>query len=104
MNNSTPRRLLRRQNGVGPGQSAPIGATVSADGVNFSIFSRTATGVDLLLFDDVNDARPARVISLDRRRNRTHHYWHAFVAGLEPGQVYGYRAQGAYDPLQRASF
>ena len=104
MNNSTPRRLLRRQNGVGPGQSAPIGATVSADGVNFSIFSRTATGVDLLLFDDVNDARPARVISLDRRRNRTHHYWHAFVAGLEPGQVYGYRAQGAYDPRNGRRF
>ncbi len=104
MNNSTPRRLLRRQNGVGPGQSAPIGATVSADGVNFSIFSRTATGVDLLLFDDVNDARPARVISLDRRRNRTHHYWHAFVSGLEAGQVYGYRAQGAYDPLNGRRF
>ncbi len=104
MNSSIPRRLLRRQNGVGPGQSAPIGATVSADGVNFSIFSRTATGVDLLLFDDVDDARPARVISLDRRRNRTHHYWHAFVSGLEPGQVYGYRAQGAYDPLNGRRF
>jgi glycogen operon protein len=98
MNTATPRQLLRRQNGVGPGQSAPIGATVYPDGVNFSIFSRTATGIDLLLFDDVEDARPARVISLDRRRNRTHHYWHAFVTGVEPGQVYAYRAQGAYDP------
>ena len=98
MSSLIPRRLLRRQNGVGPGQSAPIGATVFGDGVNFSIYSRTATGIDLLLFDDVDDARPARVISLDRRRNRTHHYWHAFVAGVQPGQVYAYRSQGAYDP------
>ena len=44
------------------------------------------------------------MISLDRRRNRTHHYWHAFVAGVEPGQVYGYRAQGAYDPLSGRRF
>jgi len=86
------------QNGLGNGQSFPIGATVHAEGVNFSIYSRTATGIDLLLFDHVDDARPQRVISLERRKNRTYRYWHVFVAGLKPGQVYAYRAQGAYDP------
>jgi len=95
---------VRRQAGVGPGQSAPIGATVSKEGVNFSIYSRTATGIDLLLLDHVDDGRPSRVISLDRRRNRTHHYWHCFVAGLGEGQLYGYRAQGLYDPDQGRRF
>ena len=104
MSSLIPRRLLRRQNGVGPGQSAPIGATVFGDGVNFSIYSRTATGIDLLLFDDVDDARPARVISLDRRRNRTHHYWHAFVAGVQPGQVYAYRCPRRLRPAQWPPF
>lgn len=95
---------LRRPSGVGPGHSAPIGATVYPEGVNFSIYSRTATGVDLLLFEHVDAACPQRVISLDRRRNRTHHYWHCFVAGLKEGQVYGYRAQGLYDPGQGRRF
>jgi glycogen operon protein len=95
---------VRGQIGVGLGQSAPIGAAVYPEGVNFSIYSRTASGIDLLLFDHVDDARPSRVISLDRRRNRTHHYWHCFVAGLKAGQVYGYRAQGMYDPAQGRRF
>jgi glycogen operon protein len=47
------------------GQSAPLGATLANGGVNFSIFSRHASGVDLLFFDQANDNQPARVISLD---------------------------------------
>ena len=50
---------------IRPGLSFPIGATVQPDGVNFSIYSKNSTGVELLLFDDVDDAGPARVISLD---------------------------------------
>jgi isoamylase len=56
------------------GKSFPLGATVYSDGVNFSIFSKNATAIDLLLFDAVDDARAARVISLDRRSNRTFHF------------------------------
>ena len=80
------------------GRSAPIGATVVAGGVNFSIFSRYATAVELLFFDRDDDARPARVIPFDPAANRTYHYWHAFVPGVQPGQLYGYRVYGPFDP------
>ena len=69
-------------------------------GVNFSLFSRDATGVELLFFDRPEDAKPARVISLDPVTNRTYHYWHVFVPDCRPGQIYGYRAQGPFDPAR----
>jgi len=80
------------------GRSFPLGATVRAEGVNFSVFSREASRVDLLLFDDPAATRPARVIELDPRTHRTYHYWHVFVPGIRPGQVYAYRAAGPFDP------
>jgi isoamylase len=86
------------------GQSSPLGATVCEGGVNFSIFSRSATGVELLFFDREDDKRPARVIPIDPALNRTYHYWHIFVPGLKPGQIYGYRAQGPYDPANGMRF
>jgi isoamylase len=58
------------------GQSSPLGATICAEGTNFSVYSKHATGIELLLFDCVDDARPARVISIDPGSNRTYHYWH----------------------------
>lgn len=76
------------------GRSAPLGATVCPGGVNFSLFSRNAATVELLLFDRVEDVRPARVICMDPKTNRTYHYWHVFVPQLEPGQIYGYRIHG----------
>ena len=86
------------------GASAPLGATVLPGGVNFSVFSKDATSLELLLFDDENAAQPARVIPLDADKHRTHHYWHVFVAGLRPGQVYAYRAHGAFDPERGRRF
>jgi len=80
------------------GCSAPLGATPAPGGVNFSVFSRHATGVELLLFDGVDDRRPTRVIRLDPAANRTYHYWHVVVAGVPPGQIYGYRVEGPSDP------
>ena len=80
------------------GSSFPIGATLVDGGANFSLFSRTAASIELLLFDRVEDARPARVIRMDPSANRTYHYWHVFVPGLEVGQIYGFRAFGPYDP------
>ncbi|HEY7746501.1 MAG TPA: glycogen debranching protein GlgX [Desulfuromonadales bacterium] len=80
------------------GSSSPLGATVVAGGVNFSVFSKGCDGVELLLFDRVDDARPSRTISLDPRLNRTYHYWHLFVPGLGPGQLYGYRVTGPDEP------
>ena len=89
---------------AGPGRSAPLGATVSAGGANFSVYSRNATGVELLLFDREDDVRPARTIAIDPSTNRTYHYWHVFVEGVKPGQVYGYRAHGPFDPAAGMRF
>jgi len=93
------------------GRSFPLGATVLGGGVNFSVFSREASRVDLLLFDDpallFDDpaaAHPARVIELDPRSHRTYHYWHVFVPGIRPGQVYAYRAAGPFDPARGLRF
>ena len=81
-----------------PGRSFPLGATVYPEGVNFSVFAKGATGLELLLFGDVDSPRPEQVISLDPRQNRTYHYWHVFVPGLKAGQIYGYRVVGPWAP------
>ncbi len=60
--------------------------------------------LELLLFDDVDDSKPARVIKLDPQLNRTFHYWHVFVPGLKPGQMYAYRAYGPFDPKRGHRF
>ena len=66
--------------------------------MNFSVFSKSATAIELLLFDDAQAAEPSRVVALDAHRHRTYHYWHVFVPDLQPGQVYGYRAHGPFAP------
>jgi isoamylase len=86
------------------GRSAPVGATVESGGVNFSLFSRDAAGVELLLFDREDDAQPARVVSLDPVINRTYHYWHSFIPNLQAGQIYGYRVHGPFDPSKGMRF
>ena len=86
------------RDGFTKGSSSPLGATPSPNGVNFSVFSRHATQVQLLLFDRVDDARAARVVCLDPSANRTYHYWHVFVPNVRPGQLYGYRVEGPFDP------
>jgi isoamylase len=86
------------------GRSAPLGAKVGSAGVNFSLFSRDATGVDLLFFDREDDARPSRAISLDPFINRTYHYWHTFVTGAQAGQLYAYRVSGPLDPFRGMRF
>jgi glycogen operon protein len=86
------------------GRSAPLGASVHADGVNFSVFSKNATGVELLLFDREDASRPSRSIALDPERNRTYHYWHVFVPGIGPGQIYGYRAHEPFQPGEGLRF
>ena len=80
------------------GQSYPLGATVCPEGVNFSIYSRGASAVELLLFDREDDAHPACVIPIDPSSNRSYHYWHVLVSGLRAGQIYGYRVHGRWEP------
>ncbi len=79
-------------------------ATVVPGGVNFSVFSRSASGVELLFFDREDEPQPARIITIDPATNRTYHYWHAFVEGVKPGQLYGYRVQGPFDPASGMRF
>jgi len=81
-----------------------MGATLASGGANFSVFSRSAAGIDLLLFDRVDDARPCRVIPIDPLANRTYHYWHVFVPGVEAGQMYGFRAHGPFEPARGLRF
>ena len=76
------------------GRSSPLGATVLANGVNFSIYSRDASGMELLFFDREDDDHAARVIQIPPYPNRTYHYWHVFVPDAQAGQIYGYRAYG----------
>ena len=80
------------------GRSSPIGATLVSGGANFSVFSRSAARIELLFFDRVDDSRPSRVIPIDPFANRTYHYWHVFVPGVEVSQIYGFRAQGPFEP------
>jgi isoamylase len=77
---------------VKPGQHAPLGATFDGAGVNFAVFSENATGVDLCLFDERGfETR----IPLPRR---TVHVFHGYVEGVVPGQRYGFRVHGLYEP------
>jgi len=91
---------LRRSSSspLGPAFAKASAGKASSEGVNFSVFSKHATGVELLLFDRVDDSRPARIIRLDPSADRTYHYWHAFVPDVKPGQIYGYRVEGPFDP------
>jgi isoamylase len=86
------------------GVSYPVGATVTAGGVNFCVYSRNATGITLALFDDADDAAPMHSIPFDPEANRTYHYWHVFVPGLRAGQLYGYYADGPHQPDQGLVF
>lgn len=86
------------------GNSAPLGATVVDGGVNFSIFSRCATRVELLFFEHDDDAVPSHTVCLDPHSNRSYHYWHTFVPGVQPGQIYGYRVEGPSDTSRGLRF
>jgi isoamylase len=78
-------------------RSYPLGASVIDGGVNFSLFSREASSVELLLFNREDGQTPARVICIPPT-SRTYHYWHVFVPGLSAGQIYSYRVNGPSAP------
>lgn len=84
---------------LSPGKPFPLGATPQPGGVNFSIYSKSASRIELLLFDGPDDPTPARSITLHRHSPfHTFHYWHVFVPDLQPGQIYGYRAHEPQQP------
>lgn len=87
------------------GNPLPIGgAHLEGRGVNFILFSRHATGVRLELYKNADDSSPSRVIDLDPVRHRTGDVWHVWVAGIPSGQLYGYRVEGPYLPLEGHRF
>ena len=63
------------------GAPSPLGAACQTGGVNFSVYSPDAIGMDLLLFDQADDSEPAQCLVLDPSINRTAAYWHLFVIG-----------------------
>ena len=81
-----------------PGQPFPLGATWDGDGVNFALWSPGADGVELCLFDGSGDERRIQL------RESTYHVWHGYVPGVGPGQRYGYRVHGRWDPAAGLRF
>jgi len=89
---------------VRSGVPFPLGARRRGDGINFAIFSRHATGVRLDLFAGAEDATPTRSIVLDAAHNKTGDIWHVWLAGIPPGQLYGFRIAGPYAPHEGHRF
>jgi isoamylase len=80
---------------IWPGRPYPLGATWDGEGVNFALFSDHATAVDLCLFDDPDAANDTHRIRLEEC---TDHVWHVYLPEVRPGQHYGYRVHGPYEP------
>ncbi|WMJ74209.1 glycogen debranching protein GlgX [Cytophagaceae bacterium ABcell3] len=80
---------------VYPGESYPLGATWDGKGVNFALYADNAEGVDLCLFNSTEDKKESVKIPLTER---SHQIWHVYIPGIKPGQLYGYRVHGPYDP------
>ena len=78
-----------------PGRPYPLGATWDGEGVNFALFSENATGVDLCLFDTEYQECETFSLALEECTDLV---WHAYLPEVRPGQLYGYRVHGPYDP------
>ena len=84
-----------------PGSPHPLGATWDGEGVNFALFSENATAVDLCLFDRADDAAESLRIPITERTDRI---WHAYLPDARPGQLYGWRVHGPWDPKNGQRF
>ncbi|HEX7450250.1 MAG TPA: glycogen debranching protein GlgX [Pirellulales bacterium] len=80
---------------VWPGRPYPLGATWDGSGVNFALYSENAEKVELCLFDNADDAKETEKIPI---KEQTDMVWHAYLPDVRPGQLYGYRVHGPYDP------
>ncbi|GMO27911.1 MAG: glycogen debranching protein GlgX [Termitinemataceae bacterium] len=87
-----------------PGSPMPYGATVMQSGINFSVFSRNATAMTLVIFQEESGECPITQIRLDKPINRTGDVWHCFVQGLSSPAFYVYRAEGPFDPARGLRF
>ncbi|MCU1621108.1 MAG: glgX, partial [Modestobacter sp.] len=79
---------------VWPGSAYPLGATYDGTGTNFAIYSEVAEKIELCLFDEQGNEERIRLPEMDA------YVWHAFLPGIQPGQRYGFRVYGPFDPAQ----
>ena len=79
---------------VWPGSAYPLGATYDGTGTNFALFSEVADGVELCLFDEDGSETRVRLTEKDAL------IWHAYLPRIEPGQRYGFRVHGSFDPAE----
>ncbi|WP_187262981.1 glycogen debranching protein GlgX [Pontibacter beigongshangensis] len=86
---------------VYPGSPYPLGATWDGKGVNFAVYAENATNVELCLFKSTEEPTENVQIKLTER---THHVWHAYLPDIKPGQLYGYRVHGPYEPEEGHRF
>src|SRR5512146_1407227 len=93
-------RLSMSKLRVGPGLPHPLGATWDGAGVNFALFSAHATKVEVCLFDPKGRREIARIALPEY----THEVWHGYLPDIRPGQLYGYRVHGPYDPANGHRF
>jgi len=84
-----------------PGSPYPLGATWDGEGVNFALFAQHATAVELCLYNSTTDKKAATRLQV---RERSHYIWHIYIPGLKPGQLYGYRVHGPYEPSRGCRF
>ncbi|HLZ27159.1 MAG TPA: glycogen debranching protein GlgX [Chloroflexota bacterium] len=92
--------MAERSLTIWPGRPDPLGTTWDGQGTNFAVYAQQATRVELCLFDDVYGKETARVALPEQTR----HVWHAYVQGVGPGQLYGYRVHGRYAPREGLRF
>ncbi|PYE15842.1 glycogen operon protein [Williamsia limnetica] len=95
-NSSTngPSHAMAAELMVWPGTAYPLGATFDGAGTNFSLFSEVATKVELCLIGKDNSETRISLEEVDG------YVWHAYLPSISPGQMYGYRVHGPYDPHQ----
>ncbi len=86
--------MTEEQPRILPGKPSPLGATVTDEGVNFAVYGQNATAMYLCLFDDPDGPEVERI----EMPLRTGFVWHCLVRECKPGQLYGYRADGPYEP------
>ena len=85
---------METQSRIQPGSPSPLGATWDGRGVNFALFSENAEKVELCLFDSSGRRETERIVLPEY----TNLVWHGYVSGIHPGQLYGYRVYGPYEP------
>src|SRR5262249_55038243 len=86
---------------VWPGRSYPLGATWDGAGVNLALFSEHATKVELSLFDPPEDTAEAHRLTM---AEHTDQVWHVYLPDIMPGQLYGYRVHGPFEPAKGHRF